>query len=236
MIPFAALAVIIAVSFSLFLFNTFTSFRDFHQQSKSLGLWDTMTLASTNRVVRETNSFLAALRDSLLQSIKSYDANNGRVDASFNAERINIIQDYLSKLDLNTNSSLKNTIEFGLHPYNNQGSKNYSDSYSATLVHSNYLPMKLDEIGKTYTSSLLTDNQITAKINMDDLQSQIIDGDKLRIDSDLLAKLVDADSFKLIEANPGLFNIEISDDGLGLNNLPNGIEINITTKVPSSQT
>lgn len=236
MIPFTAFAVIIAISFSLFLFNTFNSFKNFHQQSKSLSLWDTMVLASTNRVVYETNSFLAALKDSLLQSIKSYDPNSGRVDASLNAERVAIIQDYLSKLDLNTNSALKNTIEFGLHPYNNQGSKNYSDSYSATLVHSDYLPIKVNDVDKTYASSLVIDDQVTTKINIDDLQSKITDSDKLIISSDLLAKLVDADSFQLIEANPGLFNIKISDDGLSLSKLPNGIEVNVTTTVPSSRT
>ncbi len=236
MMPFAALAVIIAVSFSLFLFNTFTSFKNFHQQSKVLSLWDTMTLASTNRVVHETNSFLAALKESLLQSIKSYDPSNGSVDTSLNSERITIIQDYLSKLDLSANNPLKNTVEFGLHPYNNQGSKNYSDSYAATLVHSDYLPIKVNENDKAYSSSLITDNRVREKIDINELESEIIDGQKLIISSDLLAKLVDADSFNLIEANPGLFNIKISDEGLGLNNLPNGVEINITTKVISSQT
>lgn len=236
MIPFAALAVIIAVSFSLFLFNTFTSFKNFHQQSKVLGLWDTMTLASTNRVVHETNEFLAALRESLLASIKSYDPSSGNVDTSLNAQRLTIIQDYLSKLDLSANSPLKNTIEFGLHPYNNQGSKNYSDAYSTTLVHSDYLPIKVNENDKAYSSSLITDNQVSEKVDINELESEILDGDKLIISADLLAKLVDADSLQLIEANPELFNMKISDDGLSMNNLPNGIEINITTKVASSQT
>ena len=234
MIPFVVMAVMLAVSFSLFLFNTFTGFRDFHNRSQSMSLWDTMTLASTNRVVRETNSFLAALRESLLSSIKSYDPSNGRLDASFNAARITLIQDYLAKLDLNSQDSpLKHTIEFGLHPYDNKGSKNYSDSYNATLVHSDYVPVKLHDTDKSYASSLVTDEKVSTKLSINDLQSTTIDGDNLKISSELLAKLVDVDSFKLIESNQGLFNIEIRDDGLGLNNLPNGIEINITT---SSQT
>jgi hypothetical protein len=237
MIPFVAMAVIIAVSFSLFLFNTFTSFRDFHQRSQSMSLWDTMTLASTNRVVRETNSFLAALKDSLLKSIKSYNPNSGQVDSSLNAERISIIQDYLSKLDLKSQDSpLKYTIEFGLAPFDSKGSKNYSDAYTATLVHSDYVPVKLDDSAKSYASSLLTDQQVAAKLNIEDLESQIMTSDNLKISSDLLAKLVDADSLSLIKSNPGLFNIEIRDDGLNLNNLPNGIEVNITTSVTSSQT
>jgi hypothetical protein len=237
MIPFVAMAVMIAVSFSLFLLNTFTNFRDFHQRSQSLSLWDTMTLASTNRVVRETNGFLASLRESLLTSIKSYDPLSGRIDSSLNAERISIIQDYLSKLDLRLQASpLKHTIEFGLSPFNNKGSKNYSDAYTATLVHSDYVPVKFDDNVKTYASSLLTDQQVATKLNIDDLESRVISNDTLRISSELLAKLVDADSYKLIEANPGLFNIEITNVGLNLDNLPNGIEVNVTTSVTSSQT
>jgi hypothetical protein len=237
MIPFVAMAVMIAVSFSLFLFNTFTSFRDFHQRSQSLSLWDTMTLASTNRVVRETNSFLASLSESLLTSIKSYNPVSGQLDSSLNAERITMIQDYLSKLDLRLEASpLKHTIEFGLSPFDNKGSKNYSEAYTATLVHSDYIPVKLDANTKSYASSLLTDQQTITKLSVDDLESKFINNDTLRISSELLTKLVDADSYKLIEANPGLFNIEITDAGLNLNDLPNGIDVNVTTSVTSSQT
>lgn len=234
MIPFVALAVIIAVSFSLLLFNTFSSFRNFHQQSKTLSLWDTMTLASTNRVIHETNSFLAALKDSLNKSVKSYDPSKKTVDVALNAERLTIIQDYLSKLDISAEDSpIKKTIEFGLHPYDNQGAKNYSDSFNATLIHSDYLPIKINEDDKTYTSSLVTDNQVSEKINVDELEDEMLDGDKFVISADLLAKLVDADAYNLIESNPALFNIEINNDGLSLDDLPNGVEVDVTT---SSQT
>lgn len=234
MIPFVAMSVILALSFSLFLFNTFSGFREFFNHSQSLNLWDTMTLAATNRVTRETNNFLIALRESLLDSIQSYNTSNAQVDTNLNAERASIVRDYLSKLELGSrNNELTNTIEFGLHPYDNSAASDYSKTYEATLVHSDYLPTKTNDTDKSYASSLITDQQILTKLDIHELESKILDGDKLIIDSALLSELLDLDSFKLIEANQALFNIELRNDGLGFNNLPNGIEVDITT---SSQT
>ncbi len=229
MIPFAAFAVMIAVSFSLFLFNTFGSFKNFYLQARSFSIWDTMTLAATNRVTRETNSFLLKLQDSLIKSLESF--NNGQVDSSLNQERLSLVNDYLAQLDLNTNSPLKSTIEFGLQPFDNKGAKNYSNSYNASLVHSDYFNNETINADKNYASTLISNEHVARTFTVDDLESQIIAGDNLKISSDLLLGLVGQEALNTIQANQAVFNIEVTDAGMGLNNLPNGIQVDIITPI-----
>lgn len=215
------LVVASALSLTLLAFNSFFSFQRFHNQVQPLNDWDTMALASSTRVSKITSNFLAALRDSLLASIDSYD--NGKVNKQLNSERLDLARDYFSDLQ---GAGLKQTIEFGLNPYNKES--NYQD-YQVELIHSDYLPAKFDKDGKNYASTLLSGGQeiLAAAVDADDY----INDANLSLDSSLLDTLLDHESANFLRENSSLFGITVSDSGLALPKLANGLQVFITTSI-----
>lgn len=230
MIPFASFALLISITIVTFLFNSFQGFKSFHQSSKSLNLWDTAGLASATRVAKETNSMLLSLRDSLIASIESYNPNTGKTDENLITERLNILTNYFNNINLNNPKNiLKNTIEYGLSPYNNQGYQKNYQNYQINLSHSDYLPMKFNPNDKSYASSLITNSQNSNTISIDELANQIIAGNNIKISQSLLNQLLESDQAILIQNHPELFGLIITNDGLSFDNLPNTIELDITT-------
>lgn len=226
MIPLNGLTLLISIALISFMLNTFQSLKNFYQQSHSLTTWDSTGLASATRIAKETNSMLLNFRDSLLESIASYDPNTGTTNQNYNNQRLTILKNYFANLDLNHPSILKSTIEFGLSPYNNLGyHKNYR-SYQAILSHSNYLPTKFNSNDKSYASSLVT-NSNSNIIALDNLEEQIIVNNNIKISSSLLNQLLENDQALLVENHPELFGLLIADDGLSVNNLPNAITMQV---------
>ncbi|MDD9898843.1 MAG: hypothetical protein OXU45_07580 [Candidatus Melainabacteria bacterium] len=208
-----------ALALTLLAFNSFFSFQGFHKQVQPLNDWDTMALASSTRVSKITSNFLLALRDSLLASIDSYD--KGEVDSKLNTERLTIVEEYFSDLQ---GKGLRNTIEFGLNPYGKQDS--YED-YQVELIHSDYLPAKFDEDGKSYASTLLSTGQKTKPAATD--VDEYINEAKLSLSSSLLDSLLGIKVADFVRDNSALLGITVSDSGLSLPVLANGLQVAIVT-------
>ncbi|MBT6842814.1 MAG: hypothetical protein HOA17_03330 [Candidatus Melainabacteria bacterium] len=223
MFGFLILIITAAISVSFLTFNSFASLQTFHNQTQVVGDLDTVTLATTNRVNKITNAFLSDLRDSLIASIQAWD--DQPLSLELKNARLALVQEYFT--GLTDGSQINSSIEFGLNP--NQTEQVAFQSYETSLIHSDYLPSKLDTSSQAYASSLIKSSEETSQASTD--ASEFITGETLAINPDLLTQLLDADSVQFVTEHLVSFGLSLAETGLALPKLANGISIQLVTMV-----
>lgn len=223
MFGFLILIITAAISVSFLAFNSFASLQTFHNQTQVLGDLDSVTLATTNRVNKITNSFLTDLRDSLIASIQAWDDES--LSLELKNARLALVQEYFTGLA--DGSQINASIEFGLNP--NQSEQVSFQSYETSLIHSDYLPNKLDSNSQAYASSLVDSSEDTYQASTD--SSEFITGDILAISPNLLNQLLEEDSVQFVTDHLASFGLSLDETGLALPKLANGISIQLLTLV-----
>lgn len=213
-----SIIILISISLCTLIFSSFTSFKNFHQASRVLASFDTTVLASTNHISKKTNNFLAELQNSLLASLEAYQ--RGSFNKSLNRERIDLVKNYLSSIDPEQNQDLKNTIEFNLQ----------NQDYQTELIHSDYINPQLDGIDNKYASSLISGEEGLNNLNLNELEASFINNDQIQISPELLSSLVGSQALSIIQQNHSLFGLELSNNGINLPMLANGIKISLVLK------
>lgn len=223
MVQFNFLVIAIGIIFSLFLYSSFISFQRFHERVNPFRNWDLASLASANRVSKESSEFLSALQASYKLSIEAFQNNGTTFDSQVEA-RNTLLEEFSTKLT----TALPNTINQGLN-FNNANGLNdkqkYQD-YSYSLIHSNYVPASILADDKKYTSTLISEDKVSADIDAQGITT-LNDSGKLRVTENLLKALVGASAAEIIKANQSHFGTEIASDGLDLTTLPTGVKLNI---------
>ncbi|MDA0773066.1 MAG: hypothetical protein O3C63_09005 [Cyanobacteria bacterium] len=223
MFGFLILIITAAISVSFLTFNSFASLQTFHNQTQIVGDLDTVTLATTNRVNKITNAFLSDLRNSLIASIQAWD--DQPLSLELKNARLALVQEYFSSLT--DGSQINSSIEFGLNP--NQTEQVGFQSYETSLIHSDYLPNKLDTSSQAYASSLVDSSVEIDQASTD--SSEFITGDILAISPNLLNQLLEEDSVQFITDHLASFGLSLGETGLALPKLANGISIQLVTLV-----
>ncbi|MEY3370745.1 MAG: hypothetical protein RLZZ361_1415 [Cyanobacteriota bacterium] len=212
------LLISLATSFSVFLGQSYQSSQNFHSKSQSLSNFDTMSLAASSRVSKESNQFLLDLQTYLNNSIKAKSQGQ-----TTNQEKLReIFNNYLKKINPSETNQLSETIKFVI----NQDTQAKDISYTAQLLNSSFLPAKLSETTPSYISTLITKKQIERFVDLNTLNN-FYKGSNLIISSELISTLIDPQDYKTIMQNPSQFGLEISSQGLGIVHLPNGILIEL---------
>lgn len=215
------LLISLATSFSVFLGQSYQNSQNYHLKTQSLSNFDTMSLAASSRVSKESNQFLLNLQNYLNSAIlKRSKGQNINKD-----ELREILTSYLKNVDPTQVNQLNETIKFVI----NQDSQAKDLTYTAQLLNSSYLPAKLSETSPSYISTLITKKQIEKFVDIKTIENFLV-GQNLKINPELLSALVSTPNYKLITANPSLFGLELSADGLSLGHLPNGILIEVAVE------
>ncbi len=223
MVQFNFLVIAIGIIFSLFLYSTFISFQKFHDRVNPFRNWDLASLASANRVSKESSEFLSALQESYKLSIEAFQSNSTTLDLQ--AETRNaLLEQFSTKLT----TALPSTINQGLN-FNNANGLNdkqkYQD-YTYSLIHSNYVPASIVAEDKKYTSTLISEDKVSSTVDPQKITT-LNDSGKLRVTENLLQTLLGANAAEIIKANQSHFATEIADDGLDVATLPTGVKLNI---------
>ncbi len=223
MVQFNFLVIAIGIIFSLFLYSTFISFQKFHERVNPFRNWDLASLASANRVSQQSSEFLSALQESYKLSIEAFQSNGTTLDSQVEARNA-LIEQFSAKLT----ATLPNTINQGLN-FNNASGLNdkqkYQD-YTYSLIHSNYVPASILAEDRKYTSTLISEDKVSADIDAERITT-LNDSGKLRVTENLLQTLVGTGATEIVKANQSYFATEIASDGLDLATLPTGVKLNI---------
>jgi len=212
------LLISLAASFSVFLGQAYQNSQIYHNKAQNLSNFDTMSLAASSRVSKETNHFLLNLQNYLNESIKAKSQGQ-----KINQEELkNIFNNYLKNINPNEINQLNETIKFVI----NQSTDSKDLTYEAKLLNSTYLPTKLTSNHPGYISTLITQKQVKNYIDIYELKD-FYKGTNLLVSLDLISALVSPANLSLISSNPAQFGLEISSEGLSLNNLPNGVSLEI---------
>jgi hypothetical protein len=215
------LLISLATSFSVFLGQSYQNSQIFHSKAQSLSNFDTMSLAASSRVSKESNQFLLDLQNYLNDSIKT-KAQGQKIST----EKLRaIFNSYLKNINPTETNQLSETIKFVV----NQAPEAKDITYTAQLLNSSYLPSKLQESTPSYISTLITKKQVERFVDLNALNN-FYQGTNLKISSELIGQLVSAQNFKTIVNSPSQFGLEISSDGLSLAYLPNGILIEVVAE------
>ena len=223
MVQFNFLVIAIGIIFSLFLYSTFVSFQKFHERVNPFRNWDLASLASASRVSKESSEFLSALQESYKLSLQEFQVNGTALDSQVEA-RNTLLGQFSAKLT----ATLPNTINQGLN-FNNANGLNdkqkYQD-YTYSLIHSSYVPASILAEDKKYTSTLISEDKVSADIDTGRITT-LNDSGKLKVTENLLQTLVGTDATEIIKANQSHFGTEIAPDGLDMATLPTGVKLNI---------
>jgi hypothetical protein len=215
------LLISLATSFSVFLGQSYQNSQTYHSKVQSLSNFDTMSLAASTRVSKESNQFLLDLQNYLTDSIKAKSQGQ-----TISTEKLRVIfNNYLKNINPTETNQLSETIKFVI----NQAPEAKDITYTAQLLNSSFLPAKLLETSPSYISTLITKKQVERFIDLNALDN-FYKGTNLIISSELISQLVNPQSLKTIINNPGQFGLEIKSDGLTLSHLPNGILIEVVAE------
>lgn len=208
----------LATSFSVFLTQTYSSTHNFHRQNQAMMGFDTMSLAASTRVSKETNEFLADLQNYLKSAIQA------RIDkqAINTSELQNIFNDYMDSISPSLDNQLNQTIKYVVNKDASEGEK----VYQITFINSSYLPAKLADADPSYVSTLVTQNDVERNISLQTLQSYF-DGSRLKIAQELLVQLVGEKNAAIIAADPSAFAVDLVGSGMNVSSLPNGLVIEV---------
>ncbi len=217
MIPYSVMATIIGLTISLFLATTYQGFSNYHQIETISRSYDTSSIAAASTVSRSASNLLASLASSLASQSAT---SNTEIAARYQA-----LEKYLEEVDtLNSTvnpSRLVSTINKGLTL---ASSRSLHRAYSIDLIQSAYIPAKITETDKRYAQTLISEDLLAKTLTINDLATDFVAApNRLRISSKLLGQLL-SNPTKVL-ADPSAYALEISDRGLDLANLPNGVQI-----------
>jgi hypothetical protein len=213
------LLISLAASFSVFLGQSYKTSQAYHSKVQSLSNFDTMSLAASSRVAKETNQFLIDLQNYLNKSLE----NKSQGQSIAKNQVREIFYEYLSKINPEETNQLNQTIDFVI----NQAPQAKDIIRETRLINSSYLPSKLSATSPSYISTLITNQQIQKFIDINSLDDYFLE-ENLKINSELIALLLNTQDYGSIISNPREFGLEISPQGLSLNDLPNGISIKLS--------
>ncbi len=216
------IAVFLVLILSSLLLSVYSSFKDFTRQSRSVFDMDIASLASSNYVAKQTNNYLYKLQQKLLERMTDFEQyrvgrSPDKTQESLARELKNDYLNFLQSLSLDEAGDLKQTFYYGFEKQASFENSNIS------LIHSDYLPGKLQASDQNYASTLVEDSQ-QEKLELDDLSS-FTDSGKLKISLALLEILVGQEYSQDIRNNDNFFGLWISDSGLDYSLLPNGIAV-----------
>lgn len=215
------LLISLATSFSVFLGQSYQNSQTYHSKVQNLSNFDTMSLAASTRVSKESNQFLLDLQNYLNDSIKAKSQGQ-----TISTEKLRVIfNNYLKNINPTETNQLSETIKFVI----NQAPEAKDITYTAQLLNSSFLPAKLLETSPSYISTLITKKQVERFVDLNALDN-FYKGTNLIISSELISQLVNPQNLKTIINNPSQFGLEIKSDGLALNHLPNGILIEVVAE------
>jgi hypothetical protein len=180
--------------------------------------FDTMSLAASTRVSKETNDFLASLQ--LYFNSALTNKSNKQVINTHELE--DIFNHYLDNISPSLNNQLNETIKFVVSK--DQSAK--EKVYQITLINSSYLPAKLAEADPSYVSTLVNQTDVERNISLETLHSYF-DGSHLKITQELLVQLVGEKNASKIAIDPGAYAIDLVSSGMNISSLPNGLIIEL---------
>ncbi len=213
MLPYTALLALLGCSVTLFLVTTYKGFQNYHQVEAVTRAYDTSSLGSAARVARSATNLISSLSESL----ESESATSSAAIAA----RYEALQNYLREIDSATNgSTLTKTINLGLSYGIN---RSLHDGYVVDLIQSNYIPPQMSSSDPRYAQTLISPDNLTKLVDLNSLRSDFAAAQSIRISPKLLNSITKR--APEIQANPAAYGVELSDRGIDIANLPNGVQI-----------
>jgi hypothetical protein len=216
---FYALILAAAIGISGFLITSFSSIQNFTKQSTALVDYETTALAAANRISKETSSFLTELELNLSKAL-----NDPSFEPSHSAQEL---LSFLGReLETGSNNQLTATLNQGLHG---------KQDYKLELLHSNYYPLKRKPSDPSFLSTtikpssadadsraLASDLRIEPLRDFEDFYSN----ETLLVSKKLLEDLLFTESeIQAISKNASRFGVKLSNEGLRIEDLPNGLKL-----------
>jgi hypothetical protein len=221
---FYALILAAAIGISGFLITSFSSIQNFTKQSNALVDYETTALAAANRISKETSSFLTELELNLSKAL-----NDPSFEPSHSAQEL---LSFLGReLETGSNNQLTATLNQGLHG---------KQDYKLELLHSNYYPLKRKPSDPSFLSTtikpssadadsraLASDLRIEPLRDFEDFYSN----ETLLVSKKLLEDLLFTESeIQAISENASRFGVKLSNEGLRIEDLPNGLKLYLSKR------
>jgi hypothetical protein len=226
---------LITFSFLGFFWSSFHAFKNYHLKIHQLKNIDTTALASSNLIAQASSELLSSLKTSINTSISSTTYGEDFLVDSYDQallekqklERRNLIENYFSEIDSDTNSPLIQNINYGFG-LRSDGTSVQDLNYSIKILHSDYLPDKLSENDPVYRSSLLSSAENSHEISLNSERSSFMDENYVYLENESLKILVGEENLSLISKNPDIFGIKFDENGININEIPNALSISIS--------
>jgi hypothetical protein len=206
------------------LITSFSSIQNFTKQSTALVDYETTALAAANRISKETSSFLTELELNLSKAL-----NDPHFEPSHSAQEL---LSFLGReLETGSNNQLTATLNQGLHG---------KQDYKLELLHSNYYPLKRKPSDPSFLSTtikpssaaadsraLASDLRIEPLRDFEDFYSN----ETLLVSKKLLEDLLFTEAeIQAISENTSRFGVKLSNKGLRIEDLPNGLKLYLSKR------